>query len=114
MAFPMNQTNLGLRVSFNKRKREANPERQAVHAALTHWLTYPMRESSNAQLRAALSDYEVNARLRDLLPVVVNTTETPTAIHGAPSLPIEEVTFTNPAHRSTRLEFLADCSTHGV
>ena len=36
------------------------------------------------------------------------------------AIPVEEVTFTNPSvadatdHRSTRLEFLADCSTYGV
>lgn len=85
----------------------ADPEKQAVHAALGNWLAFPTEASAATRLRVAMVDYEVRHRLRAILPDVAS----PQAL---PTIPLEETSFTNPEHRTTRTEFLSDAKTYGV
>lgn len=72
-------------------------------AALGTWLAAPWERFAGDMLNSALDDYELRRRLQVLIP------------RGTPiPIPVEDPIFTNPDHRTTRLEFLGDCSTHGV
>lgn len=89
-----------------------------LHFAFCEWLNYPGSAQNQETLRIAMADYELRSRLRRLIPKTPSVAPAalpsgvgPGSITG---IPAEEVTFDNPDHRTTREEFLADCSTYGV
>lgn len=73
------------------------PLNHRLHAAMTTWLNSPGEAFATSLLRSAMDDYELRHRLRRLLPP-----------------PVEVPTPTNPEHRTTRLQFLADAKHYGV
>jgi len=96
----------------------SNPQRQALHGALSEWMSRPTTPECITRLQSALTDYELRHRIQAALPYytapLADRAAPTTAPSGTPSLPVEEVTFSNPDHRTTRLEFLSACAAHGV
>jgi hypothetical protein len=45
-----------------------HPQREALHQVLSLWINSPTEESRRRDLQSALVDYELRARLSDLLP----------------------------------------------
>ena len=89
----------------------ADPQWRKVYGPLNAWLIEPTSVEAAERLQAALIDHEMRYRLKALLPWVPSTRT------DAPSIgriPCEEPSFTNPEHRTTRLEFLADADHYGV
>ncbi len=93
-------------------RKYRSPEHERAYAAFNSWMRRPDLADRYDDLRAAMNEHELKDRLRRLLPEVRPLAERRVA--GLQGLPVEEVTFANPNHRSTRLEFLADCSTYGA
>lgn len=91
-----------------KRGASRDPRKQAVRHAMERWLKFPTEERLRASLLRAINHYELVARCQRAIPEAEPQRVEPTEI------PVEEITFTNPNHRTTREEFLADCSTYGV
>ncbi len=85
---------------------EPCPEKRNLRACFDRWLRMTTEPRIIDSLKAAMTNYELTARLRETIPA-----PTPEVI---PSIPVEDPTFTNPEHRTTRLEFLADCEHYGV
>ena len=109
-------------------------ERQGVHAAVCAFLTKPTDLDLRANIEDALKVFEMRFYMKAIAArpptehVTIGLTKNSThrtdlritAHRATPAIPLaclqvtEEVTFTNPDHRSTRSEFLSDCSTYGV
>lgn len=83
-----------------------------LQALFRAWLVHPADERLSRELQTAMDDHELKERLRRLLPPAeTRTTKAPAAIQA---IPVEEITFTNPNHRTTHGEFLADADHYGV
>jgi hypothetical protein len=88
-----------------------------LHFAFCEWLNYPASAEAQETLRAAMADFELRSRLRRLIPKtapVAPAASSSECDQRRTGIPVEDPAFTNPDHRTTRLEFLADCSTYGV
>lgn len=88
----------------------APPLHTAAHRALTLWMSRPANTSIDG-LHFLLVDIELRYRLMDVLRSSDLQRETETAMR---SIPVEEVTFSNPEHRTTVLEFKADATRYGA
>lgn len=99
-----------------RRRGKRSAERVILHDAFNAWLQQPQIEARYCLLTAAMREHELRERLRKLLPEPVPTEPpaVPQGLHGLQGIPVQEVTFTNPDHRSTRLEFLADATHYGA
>lgn len=97
------------RVTTAEHYRDPCPHRQAVHRALTGFLNHPTTESVYAHTLAVMRDYELRARLLQVIP---RRGDDPVPV--PPEIPVEEPTFDDPSHRTTHLEFLSDCNTYGA
>jgi hypothetical protein len=86
--------------------RKQTPEMQKLYAVFNPWARNPQPDHY-LRLIEAMKHYELVVRLKKAIPA-------PVPLAGLDGIPVEEPTFTNPEHRSTRLEFLADCSSYGV
>jgi hypothetical protein len=88
------------------------PLAKPFHVAVTAWLNNPSDSESTNALKSAMCMYELNFLLKKRLPPLpLNTAQAPAGLQG---IAIEEPQFDNPEHRSTRLEFLADCKAYGA
>jgi hypothetical protein len=88
------------------------PLAKPFHDAMTAWLNNPSNTENARDLRSQMDLYEMNFLLRKRLPPLPpHTIHAPAGLEG---LPIEEITFANPEHRTTHGEFLSDCQTLGV
>jgi hypothetical protein len=87
------------------------PLAKPFHDSMVAWLNNPDAENRR-ELQAQMSTYELNFLLRKRLPPLPPyTLDAPAGLQG---LPLEEITFSNPEHRTTHGEFLSDCQTLGV
>ena len=71
--------------------------------SLKLWLNDPADSYAQERICRAMDEYELNARLRKMLPPL-----------PVPSIPVEDPLPIDSPHRLTQGEFLADCNTYGV
>lgn len=86
------------------------PHRANLRAIFAVWLKHPAEERFFRTLRQAMDAYELRERLMRAIQPSAQVSAQVSPLH----IPVEEPTFTNPEHRTTRLEFLADADHYGV
>lgn len=93
-----------------------DPQRDRLHNIFRGWLQHPEIESLRDVLIAAMDEYELMARLRRLIPAAAASGPVTAPTRAPLSIPVEDPTdsLTNPNHRSTRSEFLADADHYGA
>lgn len=79
-------------------RKPRSPAYDHAYTAFSNWMRTPDNKARLVAVYGAMNAYELKYRIQRALPAI----------------PVEEVTFDNPEHRSTRLEFLADCATYGA
>lgn len=80
-----------------------DPRRLVMHQTFARWIADPTNREHNERLKAAMVDFELKYRFayHDLLKPL-------------PQIPVEEPTFSQPHHRTTRLEYISACDALGV